>query len=391
MNEIKCPACDKVFKVDASGFENIVKQIRDREFDAELKQRMALEVNLAEAKITQKMQLESTKKDEEINKLKADMANAETTKKYAVLQAVTAIEKQRDTLSGELQMKEKELKLQAASLKEQHAADIKAKDDMIGYYKDMKAKLSTKMVGESLEQHCEVEFNRLRAAAFPKAYFEKDSNARSGSKGDYIFREADENDNEIISIMFEMKNEADETATKKRNEDFLKELDKDRTEKNCEYAVLVSLLEADNELYNTGIVDMSHRFPKMYVIRPQFFIPMITLLRNAAMNALQYKAELAVISSQNIDVTHFEENLETFKKGFANNYRLATDQFSKAISEIDEAIKRLDNTKEQLLKSARNLRLANDKADDLTIKRLTKGNATMQAKFESLHLEGETP
>ena len=302
------------------------------------------------------------------------------------------LEKERDELANKLEHKDTEKQLLEASLKREFETELKTKDDIIKLKdeeitlrKDMKAKLSTKMVGETLEQHCETEFNKLRATVFQNAYFEKDNDSRTGSKGDYIYRETDESGNEIISIMFEMKNEGDETASKHKNEDFLKELDKDRVEKNCEYAVLVTLLEADSELYNSGIVDTSHRYEKMYVIRPQFFIPIITLLRNAALNSLKYKSELALVRAQNVDITNFEDNVNTFREGFAKNYDLASRKFKTAIEEIDKTIDHLQKTKDALLSSENNLRLANNKADELTIKRLTRGNPTMAAKFDELH------
>lgn len=316
--------------------------------------------------------------------IKSKLEKAEVEQELAVVAATKKIEKERDDLASELKSKTHEIQIQEASLKDKYVAELKSKDEIIERYKDMKLKLSTKMLGETLEQHCEVEFNKLRATAFQNAYFEKDNDSKSGSKGDYIYRESDDAKNEIISIMFEMKNESDETATKKRNEDFLKELDKDRSEKKCEYAVLVSLLEIDNELYSSGIVDMSHRYPKMYVIRPQFFIPMITLLRNAAMNSLKYKNELALVKNQNIDITNFEDKIEKFKSGFAKNYELAHRQFQTAIDEIDKTIDHLEKTKKALLSSENNLRLANSKAEDLTVKRLTSGNPTMTAKFAEL-------
>ena len=391
MNEIKCPKCNEVFKVDESGFADIVKQVRDSEFSKSLKERETFlladkenSIKLAIAELKNTLQAESSEKDKIISELNVKIKTSESEKKLAITEAVNNIEKEREALKGELKSKATEMKLLEATLKDKHLSELKARDEMIAYYKDMKAKLSTKMVGESLEQHCETQFNQLRATAFPAAYFEKDNDAKTGSKGDYIYREFDEDGNEIISIMFEMKNEVDETTTKKRNEDFLKELDKDRDEKSCEYAVLVSLLEMDNELYNSGIVDKSHRHQKMYVIRPQFFIPMITVLRNAAMNSLKYKSELALMRTQNIDITHFEENLEIFKSGFARNYDLANRKFKTAIDEIDKTIKSLEKTKEALLSSDNNLRLANNKAEDLTIKRLTRGNPTMTVKFEEL-------
>ena len=391
MNEIICPHCKKAFKIDEAGFADILKQVRDHTFEKELHDRIKLlerdkesAVKLAEEKTKNELQTESAKKDAEIAKLVAKLDSAETEKELALTQAINKIEKERDELASKLQNKDIENKLLESSLKDKHANEIKTKDEMIAYYKDMKAKLSTKMVGETLEQHCEYEFNRLRATAFPNAYFEKDNDSSTGSKGDYIYRETDESSNEIISIMFEMKNEGDETATKKRNEDFLKELDKDRIEKKCEYAVLVSLLEADNELYNGGIVDLSHKYPKMYVVRPQFFIPIITLLRNAAMNSMQYKSELAIVKAQNIDITNFEESLETAKNAFARNYDLAGKKFVTAIEGIDKTIKQLEKTKEALLSSENNFRLANDKLQQTTVKRLTKNNPTMQAKFDEL-------
>ncbi|MDR0514218.1 MAG: DUF2130 domain-containing protein [Coriobacteriaceae bacterium] len=420
MNQIKCPKCGEVFKVDESGFADIVKQVRDREFERSLREREALmeqerenAVKLAEATTKAALQKDVLGKEAEIAKLKAQLEATETSKALAVTEAVAKLEKERDALAnemksletevelaiekavnkvekerdilaGELKSKETEKQRDEAMLKEKYQAELKNKDELIDYYKDMKARLSTKMVGESLEQHCETQFNQIRATAFPKAYFEKDNDIRTGSKGDYIYRESDEEGNEIISIMFDMKNEQDETATKKKNEDFLKELDKDRNEKHCEYAVLVSLLEPDSELYNSGIVDVAHRYPKMYVIRPQFFIPMITVLRNAALNSLKYKSELALVRNQNIDITHFEERIEAFKSGFARNYELASRKFKTAIEEIDKTIDHLQKTKEALLSSENNLRLANDKAEDLSIKRLTRGNPTMKAKFAEL-------
>lgn len=413
MNEIICPHCKKAFKVDEAGFADILKQVRDHEFERELLERIEMlekdkesAVKLAEANTKNQLQADAAKKDAEIAELKADkdlalaqlssmkdaelaelnakLQSVETEKKLAVTEAVNKVEKERDELASELRGKDTEKQLLESSLKDKYESELKTKDEMIAYYKDMKAKLSTKMVGETLEQHCETEFNKLRATAFPSAYFEKDNDAKTGSKGDYIYRELDETGNEIVSIMFEMKNEGDETATKHKNEDFLRELDKDRAEKKCEYAVLVTLLEADSELYNTGIVDMSHKHPKMYVIRPQFFIPMITVLRNAALNSLKYKSELALVKAQNIDITNFEDNINTFKEGFARNYDLASRKFKTAIDEIDKTIDHLQKTKDALLSSENNLRLANNKAEDLTIKRLTRGNPTMAAKFTEL-------
>jgi len=398
MNEIICPSCKKAFKVDEAGFANILKQVRDHQFDEELNQRLILAekekksaVELAEAKLKISVQEQLALKDNEIAKLTSKNENAEIEKKLSVTEAVKNIEKERDSLANKLELKESEKKLLETSLSEKFSSDLKAKDDIIRFKdeeialrKDMKQKLSSKMIGETLEQHCEIEFNKLRATAFQNSYFEKDNDSSSGSKGDYIYKEIDETGNEIISIMFEMKNEADETVSKKRNEDFFKELNKDRTEKKCEYAVLVSLLEADNELYNSGIFDVSHKYPKMYVIRPQFFIPIITLLRNAAMTSLKYKSELALVRSQNIDITNFEEKMNQFKDGFARNYDLASRKFKDAIDGIDKTIKELQKTKEALLSSENNLRLANEKTGDLTIKKLTHGNPTMKDKFDAL-------
>lgn len=316
--------------------------------------------------------------------IKSKLEKADLEKRLAVTEAVNKVEKDRDQLAAELKNKETEKQTLALSLKDRYENELKTKDEMIAYYKDMKAKLSTKMVGETLEQHCEIEFNKLRATAFPNVYFEKDNDAKTGSKGDYIYRELDTDSNEIISIMFEMKNEGDETATKKKNEDFLVELNKDRVEKKCEYAVLVTLLEADSELYNSGIVDVSHRFPKMYVVRPQFFIPIITLLRNASMSSLKYKAELALMRAQNVDVTNFETQLNDFRESFGRNFRLASEKFKTAIDSIDKAIEQLQKTKENLLRSEDNLRIANSKAEDLTVKKLTRGNPTMKSKFEEI-------
>ena len=460
MHEIICPNCGKAFKVDETGYADILKQVRDREFEQQLQERLVLAekdkrtaVELAAEKIKAEMQRVTATQQAEIQALKASLEAGEINQKLAITEAVSLAEKQRDMLASELQQvrdnnttalrlaetkfskeiqaitmqKDGELKdlktkldtsgmqqklairealagvekerdalrnelsqtelkhqLSEQSLKERYEIQIQDRDQAIERLRDMKARLSTKMVGETLEQHCETEFNRIRAAAFPMAYFEKDNDARSGSKGDYIFRDFDTEKNEIISIMFEMKNEVDTTATKKKNEDFLKELDKDRREKTCEYAVLVSLLEPDNELYNSGIVDVSHRYNKTYVIRPQFFIPFLTLLRNAALKSLEVKAELALIKAQNIDVTNFENDLEAFKNAFSRNYDLASRRFQTAIDEIDKSIDHLQKTKDALLGADRNLRLANDKAQDVSIKKLTKKNPTMAAKFAEL-------
>ena len=458
MHDIICPHCHKAFKIDEAGYADILKQVRDSDFEKQLHERLELAeqdkrnaVELAKAKAASELQKAAAARDAEIQGLKARLETDEVARKLAINEALSAIEKQRDALANELEQarqeqqasarlaeatllhelqkaaskKEAEIQelkarldastiaqrlavaeavnvvekerddlksgldrarlekdLAEKSMKERYETQIKDRDDMIERLRDMKAKLSTKMVGETLEQHCETEFNRIRATAFPYAYFEKDNDARSGSKGDYIFRDTSEDGTEVVSIMFEMKNENDTTATKKKNEDFLKELDRDRTEKGCEYAVLVSLLEPESELYNSGIVDVFHRYPKMYVVRPQFFIPIITLLRNAAMKSLAYKSELALVKAQNLDITRFETQLEDFKTAFGRNWRLASEGFAEAVRRIDEAIKDLEKTKEALYKSANNLRLANDKAEDLTIKRLTRGNPTMKAKFD---------
>ena len=438
MHEIICPHCGKAFKIDEAGYADILKQVRDGEFEQQLHERLELAeqdkrnaVELATTRVASELQKSAAAKDAEIQALKASLDAGEVARKLAVAEALSAVERQRDALANELEQAKRdqqaasslvearlkaieverklaiteavgtvakerdelksgleraalEKQLAEKALRDKYETQIKDRDDAIERLRDMKARLSTKMVGETLEQHCETEFNRIRATAFPRAYFEKDNDARTGSKGDFIFRDSDEAGTEIVSIMFEMKNESDRTATKNRNEDFLKELDKDRTEKGCEYAVLVSLLEPDSELYNTGIVDVFHRHPKMYVVRPQFFIPIITLLRNAAMNSLRYKSELALVRAQNVDITNFENELETFKSAFAKNYDLASRRFQTAIDEIDKSIDHLQKTKEALLGTDRNLRLANEKAQDVTIKKLTRGNPTMAAKFSEL-------
>lgn len=431
MNEINCPHCQKAFKIDEAGYADILKQVRDQEFDQQLHDRLEqaeqekqAAIDLAE--VTQKLavteainavekerdalaiELEQTKqdkiaatelaatrlsnellkvaatKDTEIQRLSSELGVFELEKKLAITEAVNVVVKERDGLKGDLQRVELEKELAEKCLKDKYETQIKDRDDAIERLKDMKARLSTKMVGETLEQHCDTEFNRLRATAFPKAYFEKDNDARTGSKGDFIFRDFDENGAEIVSIMFDMKNEIETSATKCKNEEFLSKLDKDRSEKGCEYAVLVSLLEPENELYNTGIIDVFYRYPKMYVVRPQFFIPMITLLRNAAMNSMKYKAELALVKAQYVDITNFETELEEFKSGFAKNYDLASRRFNTAIEEIDKSINHLQKTKDALLGCDRNLRLANDKAQDVTIKKITRGNPTMAAEFAEL-------
>ena len=365
-----------------------IQELKARLDAGEVQRKLA--VSEALSALEKQAQEAAAAKDAEIQGLKAKLDAAGVAQQLALSKAVVAVEKERDQLRSGLERAELEKQLAEKSLKDKYETQIKDRDDAIERLRDMKARLSTKMVGETLEQHCETEFNRIRATAFPRAYFEKDNDARSGSKGDYIFRDADESGTEIVSIMFEMKNENDRTATKNRNEDFLNELDKDRVEKGCEYAVLVSLLEPESELYNTGIVDVFHRYPKMYVVRPQFFIPIITLLRNAAMNSLKYKTELALVKAQNIDITHFEAQLEGFKSAFGKNYELASRRFQTAIDEIDKSIDHLQKTKEALLGTDRNLRLANDKAQDVTIKKLTKGNPTMAAKFAELK-NGDKP
>ncbi len=374
--------------IDKTTITNVVSSIKMNKFKEELKketerieEKLAYQLKQKEVEWRENEQRKLQEKEKEINELKIKNSNAEAEKKIAIMEVTGKIEKERDALANKLENKETEKELLEKNLNEKFSNELKSKDEMIEYYKDMKLKMSTKMLGETLEIHCENEFNRLRPTAFQKSYFEKDNDSRSWSKGDYIYREHDDDGNEIISIMFEMKNENDETATKKTNEAFFKELDKDRNEKKCEYAVLVTLLEAESEYYNSGIVDVSHKYPKMYVVRPQFFIPIITLLRNAAMNSMRYKSELALVKAQNIDVTNFEEQLDDFRDSFGRNYKLASDKFKVAIESIDKAIDQLQKTKENLLRSEDNLRLANNKAEDLTIKKLTRGNPTMIEKF----------
>ena len=409
MNDIICPNCDKAFKVDKAGFADILKQVRDHQFEEELKNRL----DLVEANLKNSFQEDLVKKDRELFELKstnerqltallvakdaeiatknATIQNAAIQQQLQVSEAVKAIEKERDGLANDLKSTETEKQLLKISLNEKFndklqikEEEIRMKEGEIDRLKDFKQKQSTKMLGESLEQHCEIEFNKLRATGFQNAYFEKDNDASGGTKGDYIYKEEDINGNEVMSIMFEMKNENDETASKKKNEDFFAKLDKDRKNKGCEYAILVSLLETDNDFYNTGIVDVSHKYEKMYVIRPQFFIPIITLLRNAGMKSLEYKTELTMMRNQNLDITNFEDKINDFKTGFARNYDLASRQFKTAIEEIDKTMSHLQKTKEALLSSVNNLRLANNKADDLTIKKLTHGNPTMKERFEEL-------
>ncbi|MBU3745972.1 MAG: DUF2130 domain-containing protein [Burkholderiales bacterium] len=394
MHDLICPHCSKAFKIDESGYADIMKQIRDREFDAELQKRLALAeqdkrtaIELVKAQLSQALAREAAQKDQLIERLKAQIGSHDLSQKLAINEAIQSMASERDRLAVKLEQSKVEKQLAEAALKDKYETQLKDRDEAIERLRDMKARLSSKMLGETLEQHCENEFNRLRASAFPNAYFEKDNDARGGSKGDYVFRELDPDGLEIVSIMFEMKNESDRSASKNRNEDFFKELDKDRQEKSCEYAVLVSMLEPESDLYNSGIVDVSHRYQKMYVIRPQFFIPIITLLRNASQKSMTFKRELAVMKAQNIDITHFEAELDSFKTGFAKNYDLASRRFQTAIDEIDKSIDHLQKTKEALLGTDRNLRLANDKAQDVSIKKLTRGNPTMAAKFKALRSE----
>ena len=394
MNEIKCPHCSKAFKVDETGYANILKQVHDHEFENQLSERLtqkereqASELKLAKMDADSAIQTLKAEKEVEIERLRSTIREKDSSVQATVDNAVREMEKERDNLKNDLKNSKLEKENSENLLRDKYKTQIRDRDEAIERLKDMKAKLSTKMVGETLEQHCENEFNKLRSTAFQTAYFDKDNDASSGSKGDYIFKDHEENGTEIISIMFEMKNEMDTTATKRKNEDFLQELDKDRNEKGCEYAVLVSLLEPESELYNTGIVDVFYRYPKMYVIRPQFFIPMITLLRNAALQALKYKTELALVREQNIDITNFETELDAFKTAFGRNYDLASKKFTTAIAEIDKSISHLQKTKEALLSTDRNLRLANDKAQDVSVKRLTRKNPTMAAKFDEVRRE----
>ena len=391
MNQIKCPKCGEVFKIDEAGYAAIVNQVRNEEFEKEIKAREAALLKEKESAVQLAVSETAIEKDKEIAKLISQLENADTQKNLAVIEAITAKDTELgkkgieiEKLKAELESKKSEFINRENAIKEKYEEELRLKEEEVELYRDFKAKQSTKMLGESLEQHCLTEFNQLRATGFQSAYFEKDNDAKTGSKGDFIFRDYDENGIEYISIMFEMKNEADETKTKHKNEDFFKELDKDRREKGCEYAVLVSLLETDSELYNSGIVDVSYKYEKMYVIRPQFFIPIITILRNAALNSLEYRQQLEVIRNQNIDITNFESKMLDFKEKFGNNYRLASEHFDNAIKEIDKTIDHLNKVKESLIGSERQLRLANDKAQDLSIKKLTKGNPTMQAKFAEL-------
>lgn len=428
MNEIKCPNCGTIFKIDETEYDSIVKQIRDKEFEKEislreqehtkdkesaiklaeahlreeltkqlterdleitnLKSELKIKEEQTQSKLEQEYKDELNKRELEISELKNKIKLQESKSELEIQKAITEKDKKISDLNSELVVRSKEFELKQNSIKDSYESKLKDKDEQIAYYKDFKAKQSTKMIGESLEQHCSIEFNRLRPL-FKNAYFDKDNDARTGSKGDFIFRDYDDDGNEIVSIMFEMKNEADTTATKHKNEDFFKELDKDRKEKKCEYAVLVSLLESDNDYYNDGIVDVSHLYEKMYVIRPQFFIPLITLIRNLANKSLEYRKELELIKNQNIDITHFEENINAFKEGFGRNYRLASERFAKAIEEIDKTIDHLQKTKEHLLKTDDNLRLANNKAEDLSIKKLAHNNPTVTKLFEDLKTKQE--
>lgn len=405
MQQIKCPNCGEVFQVDESGYAKIAQQVRDKEFEKELERRekeieqkgeSALTIIRMEQEKSYNEELfrkndEIADKEREIERLKSQLEKVNVEKKFAISEAVQTKEKELSEkvmeiteLKGQLSSKETERQLKEKSLKEQYEVKLKNKDEQIEYYKDFKARQSTKIIGESLEQHCLTQFNSIRMTAFPTAYFEKDNDVKTGSKGDFIFRESSDDGTEFISIMFEMKNEMDETATKHKNEDFYKELDKDRKQKNCEYAVLVSMLESDNELFNAGIVDVSYKYEKMYVVRPQCFIPIITLLRNAAMNAMEYKQELAVVRNQNIDISDFEEKLMNFKSDFSRNYDIAHSHFDKAVDEIDKTIQHLEKVKKELLGSDNQLRIANNKVDEVSIKKLTRGNKTMQEKFEEL-------
>lgn len=388
MNEIKCPNCGTIFQIDESDYASIVKQVRDSEFNKEINLRdkeyqkdKENSIKLVQIELEKKYSDEINKKELTITNLQNELKLKDTNQELVLKNALSEKEKEIDVLNNKLENSNNNYLLKEKSLKEQYEDKIKSKDEQIAYYKDFKARQSTKMIGESLEQHCNNEFNKLRPL-FGNVYFEKDNDIKTGSKGDFIFREYDEDGIEVISIMFEMKNEADETSSKHKNEDFLKELDKDRKEKKCEYAVLVSLLEIDNEYYNTGIVDMSHRYPKMYVIRPQFFIPLITLLRGAALNSLGYKKELQIVQNQNIDISHFEDNINSFKEGFGRNYRLASEKFKKAIEEIDKSMDHLQKIKDALISSENNLRLANNKIEDLTIKKLTSNSPTVAKMFE---------
>lgn len=431
MKKIKCPSCQEAFEIDEAGYAQILKQVRDDEFErlvqdhrAVSERELAASLEVSKSQAASQLAAVENQKNIEIQALQSQLEKDQAARELSIEKALSGAQEEKSEVIAKLQGEINELKilvsisaseqrlavtaakseaakeksqlqtiaeqlkrekeLSERALTEKYETQISDRDDMIERLKDLKARLSTKMLGESLEQHCETEFNRMRSVAFPNAHFEKDNDARSGSKGDFIFRDFDPGDTEVVSIMFEMKNENETTATKKKNEDFLKELDKDRIEKNCEYAVLVSLLETDSELYNGGIVDVSHRYPKMYVIRPQFFIPMISLLRNASLGALEYKNELALVRSQQIDITDFEDKLDTFKTGFARNYDLASKQFAQAIEEIDKSMDHLQKTKESLLRSSNNLRLANDKAQDVSIKKLTRDNPTMKGKFKLL-------
>jgi hypothetical protein len=404
-NEVICPHCSKAFKVDESSYAEILKQVHNSEFEKLIHERLELAENdkraaVELATITARSvvekerdglasQLQQAKQDKLASETlaAAERTSNQTAQQLAITNAVNEITKERDRLKSELEQAAIKKQVAEHALEDKYQTQIRERDEAIERLHDMKARLSTKMVGETLEQHCETEFNRIRATAFPRAYFEKDNDSSAGTKGDYIFRDSDEAGIEIVSIMFEMKNEVDTTATKKKNEDFLKQLDKDRIAKGCEYAILVSLLEADSELYNGGIVDVFHRYPKMYVIRPQFFLPMITLLRSAALKSLEYKTELALMKEQNVDITNFEDDLDDFKNAFGKNYELASKKFQKAIAEIDKSIDHLEKTKQALLGTENNLRLANNKAQDVTIKKLTRGNPTMKEKFDELDAE----
>jgi hypothetical protein len=388
MTEIVCPHCETAFKIDESGYAEILKQVHDKEFEKQLGERIKALENTSKLATELAVSNATSALEKERDQLKAELSNAQIAQELALANALAEVTRERDRIQGDLERVSLEKLRDETLLQQLHARELQVREEQIEHLRDMRLRLSTKMLGESLEQHCENEFNRIRSSAFPRAYFEKDNDTNSGTKGDYIFKDSDDTGTEIVSIMFEMKNESDGTDKKKKNEDFFKKLDKDRTEKGCEYAVLVSMLESDSDLYNTGIVDVSYKYPKMYVVRPQFFIPIITLLRNAAMNSLQYKTELALVKAQHIDITNFEAELDQFKSSFGRNYDLASRQFQTAMDEIDKSILHLQRTKDALLSTSNNLRLANNKAQDVSVKRLTRNNPTMAKKFDELRSTG---
>jgi hypothetical protein len=388
MTEIVCPHCETAFKIDESGYAEILKQVHDKEFEKQLGERIKVLENTSKLTTELAVSNATSALEKERDQLKAELSNSQIAQELALANALAEVTRERDRIQGDLERVSLEKLRDETMLQQLHARELQVREEQIEHLRDMRLRLSTKMLGESLEQHCENEFNRIRPSAFPRAYFEKDNDTNSGTKGDYIFKDADDTGTEIVSIMFEMKNESDSTDKKKKNEDFFKKLDKDRTEKGCEYAVLVSMLESDSDLYNTGIVDVSYKYPKMYVVRPQFFIPIITLLRNAAMNSLQYKTELALVKAQHIDITNFESELDQFKSSFGRNYDLASRQFQTAMDEIDKSILHLQRTKDALLSTSNNLRLANNKAQDVSVKRLTRNNPTMAKKFDELRSTG---